>query len=102
LLYKKLHHAYYYSKNGITLWPEDRIKEHYKSERAIKQASSIRAGNHLSLLYTRVEKNTRAYRKASGKAPVIHPGDEAPFLSRRRGGEIELAFVKQKEYTAVV
>ena len=84
------------------MWPGDRIKEHYESERAIKLTSSIRAGNHLSLLYTRVEKNARAYRKASGKAPVIHPGDEPPVLSRWRGGEIELAFVKQKEYTAAV
>jgi hypothetical protein len=24
------------------------------------------------------------YRKPSGKAPVIHPGDKPPFLSRRR------------------
>ena len=43
------------------MWPGDRIKEHYESERAIKLTSSIRAGNHLSLLYTRVKKNARAY-----------------------------------------
>jgi hypothetical protein len=42
------------------------------------------------------------YRKPSGKAPVIHPGDKLPFLSRRRGGGMKLAFEKQKEYTAVV
>jgi hypothetical protein len=43
------------------------------------------------------------YRKPSGKAPVIHPGDEPPFLSRRRGGGgMELAFEKQKSYTAGV
>jgi hypothetical protein len=43
-----------------------------------------------------------AYRKPSGKAPVIHLGDEPPFLSRRRGGRMELEFEKQKEYTAGV
>jgi len=42
------------------------------------------------------------YRKPSGKAPAIHPGAEPPFLSRWRGGGMELAFDKQKEYTAVL
>ncbi len=44
----------------------------------------------------------RRYRKPSGKAPVIHPGDEPPFLSGQREGGMELAFEKQEEYTAVV
>src|SRR6266705_3502137 len=29
-------------------------------------------------------KIARSYRKPSGQAPVIHPGDEPPFLSRQR------------------
>jgi hypothetical protein len=49
-----------------------------------------------------LHRKSYSYRKPSGKAPVIHPGDEPPFLSRRRGGGMKLAFEKQQEYTAVV
>jgi len=39
------------------------------------------------------------YRKPSGKAPVIHPGDEPPFLSRRRGGKALLDIASDVIYT---
>jgi len=56
----------------------------------------------ISMMPVKLSLSFLCYRKASGKAPVIHPGDEPPFLSRRRGGGVELAFTRQQEYTAVV
>jgi len=51
----------------------------------MQPADAIALGNRLFCLTTAEVYRTLAYRNPSAKAPVIHPGDEAPFLVWRGG-----------------